>query len=98
MVKSYNHRIKEILVYSVLLTIITLIYLYFGKFWEFMSKISFLNANIVIPVTNFVTLNGKEIIITASLSMGLIVAVILLYLIARQILKIISEKNNMKIK
>lgn len=93
MVKSYNQRIKEILVYSVLLAITTLIYIYFGKFWEFMSKISFLNTNIVIPVTNFVTLNGKEIIITILLSTGLIIAVILLYLIARQILKIISENN-----
>ncbi|CEG12921.1 hypothetical protein MSIBF_A2920004 [groundwater metagenome] len=93
MIKSYNQRIKEILVYSVLLAITTLIYLYFGKFWEFMSKISFLNVNIVIPVTNFVTLNGKEIIITLLLSAGLIIAVILLYLIAHDILKIIGEKN-----
>ncbi len=93
MVKSYNQRIKKILVYSVLLAITTLTYLYFGKFWEFMSKISFLNANIVTPITNFVTLNGKEIIITVLLSAGLIIAVILLYLIAQQILKIISEKN-----
>ncbi|NCN65225.1 MAG: hypothetical protein GW779_02150 [Candidatus Altiarchaeum hamiconexum] len=93
MVKNYNQGIKKILVYSVLLAITTLIYLYFEKFWEFMSKISFLNVNIVIPITNFVTSKGEGIIITALLSVGLIIAVILLYLIARQILKIIGEKN-----
>ncbi|PKP59227.1 MAG: hypothetical protein CVT88_06005 [Candidatus Altiarchaeales archaeon HGW-Altiarchaeales-1] len=93
MVKSYNQRIKGILVYSVLLAIITLIYFYFGKFWEFMSKISFLNVNIVIPVTNFVNLNGKEIIIAGLLSAGLIIGIILLYLIGNQILKLLEKQK-----
>lgn len=91
MAKGYNERIKKILMYSVLLAIITLIYLYFGKFWEFMSKISFLNTNIVIPITNFMTLNGKGTIIALLLLAGIIITVILLYLIANQILKIIKK-------
>lgn len=90
--ERYEQRIRKILMYSVLLILITLIYVCFGKLWELMSKFSFLNVSIIVPVTKFVSLYGTEITITALLSVGLILTAILLYLIARQILKIIVNK------
>jgi len=88
----YLKAIKRIGIYSILLLIISLIYIYFSKVWSFAGSIPLLYNYIVAPAENFIFYFAPEdVVISVLLLTGLFIAIILSFLLANQIVKMFKE-------
>jgi len=94
-----NKHLIRIGIYLSLAFLTSLIYYYFGIFWNLASSESFLNKYLVVPVEKFAySLAPKEDIVGILVIVGLILTIIFIFLATYDILKFLklNLKKNFK--
>lgn len=86
-----NKNLEHFLIFFILAALISLIYYYFGDFWNLMSSDSFLNKYLVSPVENFLySMFPKETIIGIFVIIGLILTIIFIFLAIYELFKFLK--------
>ncbi len=94
---TYQHRginkaVKRMGIYGILISGLTLFYLYFPILWTTARSITTANTYVVEPAEKLIyTLIPKDFFVFAAALAGIIIITILLILFARQLLKFIEK-------